>query len=276
MNEFVPIRNKEIIANEITLEDKVCLQNKLLTNHGNMDFNETATYIYSLIDGKNDVESMINYFSIKYSLPLEDSKNDVTNFLKLLWETGVIYWKDGRKPFLDKIKIDDVIIKFHDIKEINDFINLEPSDQALEFTYAYDPDNKIILDSYKLSLGLVNDNLFVCSILDNEQIIAKLIVMVKAQELEFSIRYLKIYQYEKIQSFFLTKSNEILKAFEEMLIDKGIYIPRNYKYLTLLTVAQQKNELNELFNNVFTKKVDLKKETIDGDCIGYYKIENIF
>ena len=85
------IKDKDLVTRDIAGETIIV---PVRSNVGDLDsiytLNEVGTTIWGLIDGRKDVQKIIDKICSKYEISAEEAEQDILEFIEQLKETGVI------------------------------------------------------------------------------------------------------------------------------------------------------------------------------------------
>jgi len=104
IDSCIPVIIEKNITQQINKGNELILRSKY---NGSRDIflNKTAQFIFSMIDGSNNIDEISLNVSNKYKIDKKISEKDVLNCIGELFKVGLISWKNQNPFLLNRIKL---------------------------------------------------------------------------------------------------------------------------------------------------------------------------
>lgn len=268
----IPRINSDHILNIIEQQDGCLIIPSLVRNNEQIQINASAYEMLKIIDGKMTLEQICQkllsfYVGAKY----EELYDDVLHFYMSLWHLGIISWDIN--PCLDEYRkvIGDYSVELTSVDTLETFMHLVSSnDQEYVTPFRY---REQMVRRIDIEQAIVNNTTYQFVIKNGNGAILSTIIRIDLREIAYIIDYMAC-----DKSFFVIPDEilcniikwmrEKINTFVQRYISKNINI-----YSWEISVLKEDRVWQDYFlQRNYTQKIDLTKETIDGDITSFYFI----
>lgn len=270
--DCIPLINKKNIIKEYSDNNYHTIIPRLLFNHEEIVLNETAKFIYKLINNEASMKKIIDSFCKNYTnITNEVAEMDVNEIIFMLWRFGIVEWKDINPYRYQYFKqFDGYSVEILLLETVSEFL-IQSKKCEYEYCNPYRFRKDIIQKEF-LEQAIVNRFSYSFIVRKEKEVALLGIISFDYQDFALTLDYLGLVSFEFVRNVDKQKQDMILRWIEErVIIENKTILPNKSSSINWIVLSNDKDEKFENYmNNLKPKnKFLLSNETIDGDVMMY-------